>query len=205
MNSNGSERRRTLEAPELLRSRDPPPGSILAALRRTESSLTHGAATPVHCRGMTLPAVGPAYCQLAVVIFPLAHGPQHPKRRLSWLKKTNLKRRTDERQNTQREKHATAQRQRAHVHSSHAAHAAGAPFAAHPAPNRAGRPCRALLYVPRGVNLDLNTNGGFRPAATPFGLEVGWRKLGEGRNSVVTFIVFLFPEGKRERGGSPEA
>ena len=53
MNSNGSERRRTLEAPELLRSRDPPPGSILAALRRTESSLTHGAATPVHCRGMT--------------------------------------------------------------------------------------------------------------------------------------------------------
>ena len=150
-----SERRRTLEAPELLRSRDPPPGSILAARRRTESSLTHGAATPVHCRGMTPPAVGPAYCQLAVVIFPLAHGPQHPKRRLSWLKKTNLKRRTDERQNTQREKHATAQRQRAHVHSSHAAHAAGAPFAAHPAPNRAGRPCRALLYVPRGVNLDL--------------------------------------------------
>ena len=112
MNSNGSERRRTLEAPELLRSRDPPPGSILAALRRTESSLTHGAATPVHCRGMTPPAVGPAYCQLAVVIFPLAHVPQHPKRRLSWLKKTNLKRRTDERQNTQREKHATAQRQR---------------------------------------------------------------------------------------------
>ena len=53
MNSNGSERRRTLEAPELLRSRDPPPGSILAALRRTESSLTHGAATPVHCRGET--------------------------------------------------------------------------------------------------------------------------------------------------------
>ena len=155
MNSNGSERRRTLEAPELLRSRDPPPGSILAALRRTESSLTHGAATPVHCRGMTPPAVGPAYCHLAVVIFPLAHVPQHPKRRLSWLKKTNLKRRTDERQNTQREKHATAQRQRAHVHSSHAAHAAGAPFAAHPAPNRAGRPCRALLYVPRGVNLDL--------------------------------------------------
>ena len=30
-----------------------------------------------------------------------------------------------------------------------------------------------------------NTYGfGFRPAATPFGLEVGWRKLGEGRNSV---------------------
>ena len=104
--------------------------------------------------------MGPAYCQLAVVIFPLAHGPQHPKRRLSWLKKTNLKRRTDERQNTQREKHATAQRQRAHVHSSHAAHAAGAPFAAHPAPNRAGRPCRALLYVPRGVNLDLTCCGG---------------------------------------------
>ena len=51
-----------------------------------------------------------------------------------------------------------------------------------------------------------NANGfGFRPAATPFGLEVGWRKLGEGRNSVVTYIVFLFPEGKRERGGSPEA
>ena len=107
------------------------------------------------------PAVGPAYCQLAVVIFPLAHGPQHPKRRLSWLKKTNLKRRTDERQNTQREKHATAQRQRAHVHSSHAAHAAGAPFAAHPAPNRAGRPCRALLYVPRGVNLDLTWQSDF--------------------------------------------
>ena len=104
---------------------------------------------------LDLPAVGPAYCQLAVVIFPLAHGPQHPKRRLSWLKETNLKRRTNERQNTQREKHATAQRQRAHVHSSHAAHAAGAPLAAHPAPNRAGRPCRALLYVPRGVNLDL--------------------------------------------------
>ena len=67
-------------------------------------------------------------------------GAQHPKRKLSWLKKTNLKRRTDGRQNTQREKHATAQRQRAHVHPSHAAHAAGAPFAAHPAPNRAGRP-----------------------------------------------------------------
>ena len=51
-----------------------------------------------------------------------------------------------------------------------------------------------------------NTNGfGFRPAATPFGLEVGWRKLGEGRNSVVASIVFLFPEGKRERVGSPEA
>ena len=53
-----------------------------------------------------------------------------------------------------------------------------------------------------------NTNGfGFRPAATPFGLEVGWRKLGEGRNSVVTCIVFLFTdtEGKRERGGSPGA
>ena len=50
-----------------------------------------------------------------------------------------------------------------------------------------------------------NTNGGFRPAATPFGLEVGWRKLGEGRNSVVTYIVFLFPEGKRERGGSLES
>ena len=101
--------------------------------------------------------MGPAYCQLAVVIFPLAHGPQHPKRRLSWLKKSNLKRRTGERQNTQRETHATAQRQRAHVHSSHAAHAAGAPFAAHPAPNRAGWPCRALLYVPRGVNLDLTS------------------------------------------------
>ena len=58
MNSNGSERRRTLEAPELLRSRDPPPGSILAALRRTESSLTHGAATPVHCRGIRPPGSG---------------------------------------------------------------------------------------------------------------------------------------------------
>ena len=58
MNSNGSERRRTLEAPELLRSRDPPPGSILAALRRTESSLTHGAATPVHCRGTRPPGSG---------------------------------------------------------------------------------------------------------------------------------------------------
>ena len=46
-----------------------------------------------------------------------------------------------------------------------------------------------------------NTNGlGFRPAATSVGLEVGWRKLGEGRNSVVASIVFLFPEGKRERG-----
>ena len=37
------------------------------------------------------------------MIFPLAHGPQRPTRRLSWLKKSHLKRRTDERQNTQRE------------------------------------------------------------------------------------------------------
>jgi len=81
---------------------------------------------------------------------------QYSKRRLSWLKNTNLKHRTDERQNTQREKHATAQRQRAHdVNSSHAARASGAPFAAHPAPNLAGRTCRELLYVPRGVSLDI--------------------------------------------------
>ena len=89
-----------LEAPELLRSRDP--------LRRTccdSSSLPRD----------DLPAVGPLYCQLAVVIFPLAHEPQHLKRRLSWLKKTNLKRRTDERQNTQRN---TQQRSdSAHTHT----------------------------------------------------------------------------------------
>jgi len=40
-------------------------------------------------------------------------------------------------------------------HMQHAAHAAGSPLAARPAPNRAGRPCRALLYVPQGVNSDL--------------------------------------------------
>ena len=42
-----------------------------------------------------------------------------------------------------------------HVHPAHAALASGAPLAAHHAPYRAGQPCRALLYVPRGVNLDL--------------------------------------------------
>ena len=36
-----------------------------------------------------------------------------------------------------------------------AAQAAVAPLAAHPAPNRAGRPCRALLGVPRGKGAEL--------------------------------------------------
>jgi len=53
------------------------------------------------------------------------------------------------------------------VHSSHAAYAAGAPVAAHLAPNnRAGRPCRALLDVPRGVNLDWTGFGGVRKQPT---------------------------------------
>jgi len=50
----------------------------------------------------------------------------------------------------------------------------------------------------------LKTNGfGFRPAATPFGMQLGWRKLGKGRSSVVASIVFLFSVGKREREGAP--
>jgi len=101
---------------------------------------------------------------LAVVIFPLEPWPIYePQRRSTqrehfpdiWLKKTNLKRRTDERQSTQREKHAAMQRQRAHVHSAHADYAAGEPLAARPAPKRAGRPFRTLLHLPGGVNLDL--------------------------------------------------
>jgi len=45
---------------------------------------------------------------------------------------------------------------------------------------------------------------GVRPAATPFGLEVGWRKLGEGRSKVVASIVLLFTDGKIGKGeGGP--
>jgi len=49
---------------------------------------------------------------------------------------------------------AAAKRQRANVRSSNAAHAAGAPFAAHPALTGQDGPA-ALLYVPQGINLDL--------------------------------------------------
>jgi len=84
-----------LEATELLRSREPPLGSVLAALRRTESSLTHGTGSET-----SIPLIGGGD------IFPLAHGPQYPKRKLSWLKKINLpeKLRTDERAKTRRER-----------------------------------------------------------------------------------------------------
>ena len=40
----------------------------------------------------------------------------------------------------------------------------------------------------------------FRPAATPFVLGMGWRKLRAGRSSVVASLVFLLPEGKKESG-----
>jgi len=70
-----------------------------------------------------------------------------------WLKKTNRKLRNDERQNTQRDKHTTRQ-------SARVTHPAQLTQLEHrlqppPAPNRAGRPCYALLYVPQETELDL--------------------------------------------------
>jgi len=82
----------------------PSPGSLLVPPRRTKSSLTHGAATTVHCRGTTFRQWDQRTANWQwLAISPKAHGPQHLKKRLSWLKKTNPRRRTDERQNTQRE------------------------------------------------------------------------------------------------------
>ena len=45
---------------------------------------------------------------------------------------------------------------------------------------------------------------GFRPASAPFGLELGWRKLGEGRNSVVASVAALYFPRERGKGeGAP--
>ena len=154
MNSSGSERRRTLEAPGLMRSQDPPPGSVLAALRRTESSLTHGAATPVHCRVLTS---GSETSILPTGGGDIPPGPwtAAPEEKTFLVAETNLKRRTDERQKhaerKPRSSAATARTRTLIPRSSRCWSTVCSP----PAPNRAGRPCRALLYVPRGVNLDL--------------------------------------------------
>jgi len=46
-------------------------------------------------------------------------------------------------------------------------YASGAQLAAHLAPNRRGQPCRALLYVFRGVNLDIRAGNRWEGHAHP--------------------------------------
>ena len=101
-----------------------------------------------------LPAVGPAYCHLEVVISPWPMDRSTRREDFPGY----LKRRTDERQNTQKEN--TQQRSdSAHTYTQPTQlklleHRLQSTTPRH-TPNRgAGFPCRALLYVPRGVNLD---------------------------------------------------
>ena len=125
----GSKWRRTPESPELLRSRDALPGSLLGTCNTSTNREWLNALLPA--AGLDPPAAGSGTRILPLEggDIPLAHRLQHPEKTISWLKNTNLVR---------KEKNTQQRSDSAHTYTQ-STQSTLLELTARPVPNRAGR------------------------------------------------------------------